>query len=106
MLGSGLFLMAQYGHAGERRQAGNPGEVGELSLALAIATPVMVLSQMQLRQILVTDAHQQVPFADYFWNRLVAGLCGLILIMGSAGAGHDAELAWVTMPWRLRGRPP
>jgi O-antigen/teichoic acid export membrane protein len=72
--------------------------VGEFSLALAIATPVMVLSQMQLRQILVTDAHQQVPFADYFWTRLVAGLCGLILIMGlGAVLRHDPALRMLTI---------
>lgn len=60
---------------------GNPELVGQFSLAFAIAAPVFIFSQMQLRQIQVTDVKGEYNFADYFWNRLLATLLALLVVV-------------------------
>ena len=45
-------------------------EVGTFSLALAVATPITILGQLQLRVALITDARNEFPFGAYYALRL------------------------------------
>jgi O-antigen/teichoic acid export membrane protein len=71
--------------------------VGEFSLALAIVTPVVILSQMQLRQVFVTDTGRRAPFGAFF---RVRALAGAVAVAGAIGAvavlGHSLRFILLT----------
>jgi O-antigen/teichoic acid export membrane protein len=63
---------------------GNPEMVGQYGLAMAIATPVLALSSLQLRSVLTTDVKEKTPFGEYLGFRLLTTLLSLIVISGIA----------------------
>jgi O-antigen/teichoic acid export membrane protein len=63
---------------------GNPEMVGKYGLAMAIATPVLALSSLQLRAVLTTDVKEKIPFGEYLGFRLLTTLLSLVVISGIA----------------------
>ena len=63
---------------------GNPEMVGKYGLAMAIATPVLALSSLQLRAVLTTDVKEKIPFGEYLGFRLATTLLSLLVITGIA----------------------
>ena len=59
---------------------GDVGVVGQYSLALAIVGPIFIFSQMQLRQVVVTDVQNRYHYSDYFWCRFICTLAALIVV--------------------------
>jgi len=58
----------------------SPEDVGHYALGLAVTAPVTMFSMLQLRAILVTDAHNLHDFEDYLGLRLVTNfLAGIIV---------------------------
>lgn len=57
-------------------------EVGIYMLALAITTPGIMLSMLQLRTVHVTDVRSQYPFSDYLGVRLLSNMVALLIIAG------------------------
>jgi len=55
--------------------------VGQFSLALAITAPIVILSQMQFRQSLVTDTQNRHSYSDYFWCRVFLTIAALAVII-------------------------
>ena len=51
--------------------------LGRYALAVAIATPPMMLSHLNLRAVLATDANREHPFADYLSVRHAMNAAGL-----------------------------
>lgn len=51
---------------------GGPPMAGQYALALAIATPVLMLAHLQLRNLQTTDARGEFALADYLTLRFVA----------------------------------
>lgn len=80
--GNGVYLGCQYAMLMVLAKLGSPGLVGQFSLALAVTAPVVIISQMQLRQLIVTDVRTEYRFADYFLARLFAGGIALVAISG------------------------
>ena len=65
-------------------KTGTPEMVGQFALALAIVTPVITLSSLQLRVLQSTDASRDFVFGDYLAVRLVTavitiGVVGVIV---------------------------
>ena len=95
-IGNGVYLASQYVMLMTIAKLGNPTLVGEFSLAMAIAAPLFLFSQMQLRQAQVTDAKDEFCFADYFWCRTfstalaMAGI-GLVIVC----SGYSGDMAWL-----------
>jgi O-antigen/teichoic acid export membrane protein len=58
--------------------------LGQYALALAIATPVMMLSHLNLRAVLATDVAHRHPFADYLTVRIGASLVALAALAVSS----------------------
>lgn len=90
-----VYLGSQYGMLMAIAKLGSTTMVGEFSLGLAIVSPVLVLSQMQLRQVFVTDAQGSVPFAAFFWTRAVSGalaLAGCGVVVALLGYGLQFQL--------------
>ena len=67
---------------------GDPTIVGQYALALAICSPVIIGSQMQLRQVQVTDVRGEYHFGAYIGLRVICTLLALLLIGGIAILGN------------------
>lgn len=79
-MGNGIYLGCQYGMLMVLAKLGSPTLVGQFSLALAVTAPVVILSQMQLRQLQITDVRGEYGFADYFLVRLIGSALALAVI--------------------------
>jgi O-antigen/teichoic acid export membrane protein len=97
ILGNGIYLASQYGMLMVIAKLGDQVLVGEFSLVLALISPPLVFSQMQLRQVFVTDSRKSVPFAGFFWTRAVTGIPTLALtLIAIALLGYSADFLLVT----------
>jgi O-antigen/teichoic acid export membrane protein len=61
-------------------KVGNPEMVGQYGLAMAVATPVLALSTLQLRAVLTTDVRKRIHFGEYLGFRLLTTLLSLVVI--------------------------
>jgi O-antigen/teichoic acid export membrane protein len=61
-------------------KSGSPPIVGQFTLGLAVAAPVFMFTNLQLRSVQATDARSEASFADYFTLRLLATGLGLVVI--------------------------
>lgn len=80
LTGNAVYLGCQYGMLMAIAKLGDQLMVGQFSLALAIAAPIMIFSQMQLRQVLVTDVRHETALADYFSMRFMSTAAAMLLI--------------------------
>ena len=51
--------------------------VGRYALGLAVVTPIMLLTRLQLHTVVATDIQGEHSFSDYFGVRLCASTLGL-----------------------------
>jgi O-antigen/teichoic acid export membrane protein len=94
--GSAIYALSQWGVVVVLTKLGNPEMVGQFTLGLAIAAPVVMFTNLQLRHIQVTDAKQQYQFADYFGLRLLStGLAFLIISLLAWGPSRQLDIALV-----------
>jgi O-antigen/teichoic acid export membrane protein len=63
---------------------GSAEMVGQFALGLAVAAPVFLLTNLALREVLVTDAEGAHAFGDYLALRILTTLAGLLCIAGIA----------------------
>jgi len=56
-------------------------QVGHYALALAITTPAIMFSMLQLRAVQVTDVQNQCQFGDYFGVRLITNLIASLVVI-------------------------
>lgn len=75
---------------------GSPEMVGQFTLGLAIATPITLFSNLQLRAIQATDAKNQYRFTDYLELRLLTnGLAFLAILSVVVAAQYRTTVAIV-----------
>jgi O-antigen/teichoic acid export membrane protein len=77
VVGTASYLAAQYLQLMAVAKLGDSAMVADYSLAVAIVLPLIALSQMQLRQLCVTDVHRAYSFAEYLTHRGLASLLAL-----------------------------
>ena len=85
LAGNLVYALCQFGMLLVLAKLGNASIVGQYALALAIAAPVFMLTNLQLRAIEATDARHEYGFADYFTLRALSTLLGIAAIVGIAG---------------------
>jgi O-antigen/teichoic acid export membrane protein len=61
-------------------KAGNASIVGQFALALAIAAPVFMFTNLALRGVQVSDTRREYEFGDYFTVRFVTTMGGLLVV--------------------------
>jgi O-antigen/teichoic acid export membrane protein len=66
-------------------KTGTPEMVGQYALALAIVTPVIAFTNLQLRVLLSTDAARHFAFGDYLAVRLFTALIALTTVATAVG---------------------
>lgn len=59
---------------------GNIEMVGQYSLGLSITAPIFLFLNMNLRSIQATDTNNSYKFIDYFINRVITSLIGIIIV--------------------------
>ncbi len=96
LTGNVVYALCQWAMLSVLARWGTPVAVGQFVLGLAIASPIMALAMLQLRNVQITDVHQTFSFSDYFAARIVWTLVGLgaILVWGTL-ASEDSTMFWV-----------
>lgn len=62
----------------------NDAALGYYTLAVGIAGPVLIFTNLNLRGILVTDAEQRFSFSDYLGTRILWTLLGCVICIAAA----------------------
>ncbi|HTR37639.1 MAG TPA: hypothetical protein VMH80_17150 [Bryobacteraceae bacterium] len=98
LAGNVLFAACQWGMLIALARLGSPEVVGQFSLGLAIATPIITLANLQLRSVQATDAANRYSFTDYFRLRgKTTVLAVLAVVVITAAAGWRASTALVVL---------
>jgi O-antigen/teichoic acid export membrane protein len=87
-VGNVIYSACQWGMLVVLAKLGNPEMVGQYGLALAVATPILALSSLQLRAVLTTDVTERIPFGEYLGFRLTTTLISLLVIAGAPFVMH------------------
>jgi O-antigen/teichoic acid export membrane protein len=79
--GSVIYAGCQWGMLSALAKLGSPSIVGQFTLGLAVAAPVFMFTNLQLRAVQATDVNAEYGFANYFTLRLLATLLGLMVVV-------------------------
>lgn len=96
-VGNIVYSACQWGILVILAKLGNPEMVGQYGLAMAIATPVLALSSLQLRQVLTTDVKETVAFGEYLGFRLLTTVLSMAVIAGIAFSRRASMLVVMIM---------
>ncbi|MFB2971793.1 lipopolysaccharide biosynthesis protein [Aerosakkonema sp. BLCC-F183] len=95
-VGNAVYAASQWGMLVVLAKLGSPEMVGQFTLGLAVSAPVVMFTNLQLRQIQATDAKQQYLFGDYLGLRLICtglALVAIAIITIAAGYRWETSLA-------------
>jgi len=96
--GNVVYAACQWATLAVLTKLGSPAMVGQFALGLAIATPVIMFANLQLRNIQATDARNEYLFGDYLSLRLVTTALALLVIAGIVlVTGYPWETALVIL---------
>jgi O-antigen/teichoic acid export membrane protein len=88
LAGNVIYAACQWGMIVALAKLGNSYMVGQFSLGLAIASPVLMFTNLHLRAVQATDARRLYTFAEYLRLRSVMSLVAIAVVAGIAGFGH------------------
>ena len=83
-LGSAFYMFCQFGILVILNKKGSSSLVGQFSLAMAISAPITLFFNLQLRQLLSTDAIGKYSLGDYFMLRTIASILNFLVIASIA----------------------
>lgn len=72
---------------------GSSEQVGVFVLGVALVSPIVMFSQMQLRTVLVTDARERFGFGEYFLLRLLGTIIAAFVLAIIASWGYERTIA-------------
>ena len=96
--GNALYAAGQWAILSLVAKLGGGEMLGQYALAVAVTTPVVMLSHLNLRAVLATDVGREHPFGDYLAVRLgisglsLAAIAVLALVAGDSGSFSAAIL--------------
>jgi len=88
LIGNLVYAGCQWGAIVALAKLGSPFMIGQFSLGLAIATPVLMFTNLHLRVVQATDARRLSSFQQYLRLRTAMTLGGLVVIGGIAWFGN------------------
>src|SRR5690349_3913529 len=88
LTGNVVYAVCQWGMIVALAKLGSSVMIGQFSLALAIATPVLMFTNLHLRAVQATDAQRFYSFTEYLELRLVMTLTAMLVIAGIIWCGH------------------
>lgn len=80
-LGHGVYAASQWGMIAGLAKLGTPEDVGHFALCLALTTPVVEFTGLQLHVVQATDARGRHPLDVYLSVRIATGVIALALIV-------------------------
>ncbi len=80
--GNAIYAACQWGMLVVLARLGSAEVVGQFTLGLAIAAPVIMFANLQLRGVQATDARGEYDFSDYLGLRLLTTAAALVVILG------------------------
>ncbi|MGH8000074.1 MAG: lipopolysaccharide biosynthesis protein [Brasilonema sp.] len=80
-VGNIVYAACQWGMLVVIAKLGSPEIVGQFTLGLAVTAPVLMLTNLQLRDVQVTDVKHQYLFGDYLGLRIVSTVLALLMIV-------------------------
>jgi O-antigen/teichoic acid export membrane protein len=102
VVGNIFYAACQFGILFLLVRLGNQEMVGQWALSLAIASPVVLFSNLTLRSVQAADSRHVYAFNDYLALRLVTTSLAICVTAGLAlGLGQDAKLALVIITMGL-----
>lgn len=98
LVGNLVYAGCQWGMLMVIAKLGSPELVGQYALGLAVTAPVIMLSNLQLRGVLATDAKEEHAFGDYLALRLLTTGLALLAVAGIVVAvGYQRQTALVIL---------
>ncbi|MFN7933211.1 MAG: oligosaccharide flippase family protein [Bryobacteraceae bacterium] len=98
LLGNVIFAASQWGIIVALAKLGGTVSVGQFSLGLAIATPILTFTNLQLRAIQATDAEGKHSFAEYFQLRRTTTTLALVAIaVVLLSTSYRGATVWVVL---------
>lgn len=98
LLGNFVYGGSQWGMLIIIAKLSTPEMVGRFVLALAVAAPVMMFANLNLRAVIATDARKRFSFREYMGLRVITTIAALLMILSiAAAAGWGLELSMVIM---------
>ena len=91
LAGNACYVVCQYLMLMATAKLCDAQIVGQYTMAIAICTPIIVGSQMQLRQVQATDVRDDYGFGTYMGLRVICTLIGILLVMGVTVLGGYSE---------------
>jgi O-antigen/teichoic acid export membrane protein len=88
LTGNLIYAICQWGAIVALAKLGSTFIVGQFSLGLAISTPVLMFTNLQLRAVQATDSRRLYSFGEYLRLRTTLTLAGLVVIAGIACVGN------------------
>lgn len=96
--GNLVYATCQWGILVVLAKLTNPESVGQFAFGLAVTAPIILFSQLQLRGIQATDAHDEYEFGHYLGLRLITTTLALLLIALIVGVNrYDINTAVTIM---------
>src|SRR5215469_13833407 len=89
--GNVIFAICQWGMVVALAKLGSSYMLGQFSLGLAIATPVLMLTNLNLRAVQATDATHSYTFQEYLQLRLIMTIAALVVIGGLVWNGRYGQ---------------
>ena len=96
-IGNAIYAACQWGMLIVLAKLGNPQVVGQFALASAIITPVIMITNMQLRNVQATDAKKEYFLSDYMIVRLFSTIVAFFLILLILYFGHFGIAVFLTI---------
>jgi len=81
LAGNVIYYGCQWGMLSVLAKLGSAAIVGQFALGLAVAAPVFMFTNLQLRGVQATDSRSEFAFADYFTLRCMATSLGFAAIV-------------------------
>jgi O-antigen/teichoic acid export membrane protein len=88
LAGNVVFAICQCGAIVALARLGSSSMIGQFSLGLAIAAPVLMFTNLNLRAVQATDAKRTYSFGEYLELRIAMTLGGLGVIAGIVSVGN------------------
>jgi len=88
LAGNVIYAACQWGILVSISKLGTPAMLGQFVLGLAVSAPVFMLTSLQLRITLSTDARDEYRLGHYLAPGLLGTVAGLILIASFAPLSH------------------
>jgi O-antigen/teichoic acid export membrane protein len=88
-VGNVIYSGCQWGGLVVLAKLGTPELVGQYSLGLAIAMPVLMFAMLQLRPVIASDVREEYRFGDYLGFRIITTIVASLVILVIPTALHS-----------------